>query len=345
MTMQKQFIRKQDAARGGFTLIELLVVMAIIALLASLLLPAVQSVRESGRRTQCLSQLHNIAIAMHNYQGVYKTLPSGWISPSAQSFGPVVPGGGVAPPVPAVPLCNVQLSISSPIQIPLSNGQKTNLTDFSISQYWGWQAMLTPYIEEKNLTPDWIQPKYVPGQATISPSSNWGKMTQEIGVYVCPSAVVPANRPNGLGYSTYRANLGYWSVAQSQAAAAAGLPPPYNGPLYENSNCDFDRDISDGTTHTLLVGDSTYGFWGDGYSCCARFRDDYSTPSYFDHMWPGSDPCGNVPYYFFGFGSAHGELFNAAMADGREVSIPKNTDVLVLQAIATRNGGETQRLD
>lgn len=62
----------------GFTLIELLVVIAIIAILVALLLPAVQAVREAARRSQCQDQLHNLAIAMHNYEGTHKTFPINW---------------------------------------------------------------------------------------------------------------------------------------------------------------------------------------------------------------------------------------------------------------------------
>ena len=56
------------AFRRGFTLIELLVVIAIIAVLIALLLPAVQAAREAARRAQCVNNLKQLGLAMHNYQ-------------------------------------------------------------------------------------------------------------------------------------------------------------------------------------------------------------------------------------------------------------------------------------
>ena len=53
--------------RRGFTLIELLVVISIIAVLMSLILPAIQRAREAGRRTQCLNNLHNLSIAVQGF--------------------------------------------------------------------------------------------------------------------------------------------------------------------------------------------------------------------------------------------------------------------------------------
>ena len=53
--------------RRGFTLIELLVVIAIIAVLIALLLPAVQAAREAARRAQCINNLKQLGLAIHNY--------------------------------------------------------------------------------------------------------------------------------------------------------------------------------------------------------------------------------------------------------------------------------------
>lgn len=105
-------MRRLEPVRRGFTLIELLVVVAIIAVLVAILLPAVQQAREAARKTQCLNQLKQIAVAMHNYHEALGVFPMG-----VQH---------TAPPNSAA--------------TTLANGTG-----------WGWGAYILPYIDQTQL--------------------------------------------------------------------------------------------------------------------------------------------------------------------------------------------------
>lgn len=296
-------------ARGGFTLIELLVVIAIIAMLAALLLPAVQQAREAGRRAQCINNVKQIGLAMQNYESSYRSFPSGFITPA--------PGAAQ------------QATLTDPVQFNImQNGQRqiVTLTNWLMPAEWGWHSFLLSQMGQGTIDIDYRLPKFG--------SNNQSFIQTNIDSYICPSAVVPAGRPSGWGYATYRGSMGAYDTNGS----TPGNPPTApNGMLYQNSGVKM-ADITDGTSNTILLGDSLYGLWGDAYSCCVRVWDDSGHRDVFDAYWQVQG-ASNTTLQFFSFGSQHNnDLVIFGLADGSTKQISKKIDLNVFKAVATRNG-------
>lgn len=306
------------SGRTGFTLIELLVVIAIIALLAALLLPAVQQAREAARRTECLNNLKQMALACHNYADSHKCFPSGFI---------------LTPNASQISLAFQNNPITIPLGPPVSGQvQQVSLVDWTYSENWSWHAMILSQMGQSTVGVNFNNPKFDP-MNTMTVTDNMVACQQVIGTYSCPTNSLPSSRPQGYGYTTYRGCMG---------------TTPTNGMFFQDSAVSF-RMIRDGESSTLLIGESLMGFWGDGNSCCARVADDNNDdisdrgtdgmiptmrPSAFDTYWTTSG------IHFFGFGSWHADTCNFALADGSTRSIAKNINFKTLKALATRENME-----
>jgi prepilin-type N-terminal cleavage/methylation domain-containing protein len=337
---------------SGFTLIELLVVIAIIGLLAAMLMPAVQRAREAARRSSCLNNIRQIALASHNYHDTFRTMPSGWIQDTdIDSMTPtdiqLTAQNDFVSPITLPIIYNSSLIATfgsmNPLPVPGSKVQLP-LSNWSYSQYYGWHSMILPQMDQGTVQLDFKYPK-----TEISPAPNWNMLQVPIEPYVCPSASLNPQRPRNLGYTSYRGCMGYWPSAD---ASGFVLPRLDNGMFFRNSQVNL-RDVLDGTTQTILFGETLFGFWGDSNSCCARVREDLRDTisagpnsisnfeiSPFDTAWRGPHPTGGLGWYF-GIGSFHLDICNFAMADGSAKAIAKNIDITILRSLCTRNGRET----
>src|SRR5258707_5683674 len=105
--------------RRGFTLIELLVVIAIIAVLIALLLPAVQAAREAARRMQCVTNLKQIGVALHNYVSSVGVFPPGYVSSIDRTV---------------LDACNMDAE---------------NQHGVDLGAGWAWGSMILPYMEQQ----------------------------------------------------------------------------------------------------------------------------------------------------------------------------------------------------
>lgn len=73
--------------RNGLTLVEFLVVISIIAVLVSLLMPAVQHAREAGRKASCANNIRQISLALQNYESAHKSFPHAYTRSHGRDLG------------------------------------------------------------------------------------------------------------------------------------------------------------------------------------------------------------------------------------------------------------------
>jgi prepilin-type N-terminal cleavage/methylation domain-containing protein/prepilin-type processing-associated H-X9-DG protein len=322
--------------RRAFTLIELLVVIAIIGVLIGLVLPAVQQARESAQRVSCQNNLKQMGLALHTYYDAEKHFPPSYLytPPATKTKAlPPTPVGGEGPG--GRPLSRVRDRPTNPLAIGIQDPG------------WGWGALLLPYLEQRPLHDriDWKLPVDGAGSAAVR--------TTVLSVYTCPSdpeagVVMMAgvlNQQVGLAATNSYAAC-YGALGQVDLHPDLG-----NGLLLRNSRFRM-ADVTDGLSNTLAIGERCAMLartpWA-GVMSVAVVTTTPGAPVYITIteglptqvmarignralLAPTSEP-----YDFF---SAHRGLVQFAFADGSVHALSSEVAIPVLQALATRAGGE-----
>lgn len=233
--------RQQGAA---FTLVELLVVIAIIGILVALLLPAIQAAREAARRTQCQTNLHNLALAVLNFHDTKKQFPYAITNPKAANGQRVYGGGG-------------------------------DSTRTSASFYANWAIQILPYTEEQALFDSFMfyeeidpaNPAAGPSRASLNSFQNKNPRGAQLNVMLCPSDIggTANNFCSQSGGNWARGNYGLniglgfiWDHFTKTDPAYPWNLPCGRGYASVNQGARISQ-IEDGLTKTIMLGELRVG--------------------------------------------------------------------------------------
>jgi prepilin-type N-terminal cleavage/methylation domain-containing protein/prepilin-type processing-associated H-X9-DG protein len=342
------FQEAQVMRRRGFTLIELLVVIAIIAVLAGLLLPAVQKVREAANRSKCQNNLRQIALATHMYHDNEGKLPPGF----QKSIGGSPPNqdkGGAYP------------VIGDP-----ANGGNMRFSIFTL---------LLPYLERDDLYKRW---SFTNADNNMGLAKNGANAAQIVRTYICPSDVALGRDPleHGEESRTPPRTWAYGSyVSNNGTVCWPRKSQSLDGVFYQNSRTTL-ADITDGTSNTFFFGERSHvdkvwddiglaaavgetplyyidgnGWWmfGNPLDCSFateapfNFRiPEAAPPNDWWHRAAAGDPLADLQenYRDEAAGSDHPAGANFVMADGSVRFVSNGIGQVIYQALATRAGGE-----
>jgi prepilin-type processing-associated H-X9-DG protein/prepilin-type N-terminal cleavage/methylation domain-containing protein len=335
--------KRRRVGSGGFTLIELLVVIGIIAVLIALLLPAVQAAREAARRAQCINNLHQIGIGLHNYHDNHDCFPSGMLVHATD----LTYGIGGVPNAVASPNCQPVSPVFS-----------------TLYGYpgWGWGTLLLPQIEQSVLY----------NQFNFSYTAvDWANDTASmipISVYLCPSDPAPRSfqvldawgnpsfTPILLPTANYLGVLGTGVIPD--------VPLTFDGLFGANSATNF-RDMIDGSSQTLAVGERAHtlsvaswmtmvpGGWlfpATLFNAGGPFQPANGVPACGYILAPvGLVDAPRTPNNKSGhpedFSSFHNGGVNFLFADGSVRFVKNSVDYRTFLSLATRSGGEVVSSD
>ena len=362
----------------GFTLVELLIVVAIIGVLIALLLPAVQSARESARRTDCLNNLKQLSLAMHNCHQMHNSLPTYWGKFPVRGQG-AVQGGWFVHIMPYIEQNAIYEGIAAGGG---GMGQTTTVTTPASPDYepghWEYgngRWVLIPgetttgddtghqghrFPRTTTTPPRWVwvgdPPVWVPGKGTPPQTTTEtkgidaysGEVFKLLRCISDPSRIGPTTLPN-FRYSRPWSLTNY--LANYRALSADDL---------KDKPTRF-SEITDGLSHTVLLAegmrlcDSTYRFamWNDvSFQHSHNFAVDWNgkTNTFMFQSVPHHRKCNNWRVQGLHYGN-----LNAAYADGSvrpilrtisrlEVSDPDNPEWGVDPEMGTGPNGVWDRL-